>query len=79
MGKAAEFFLPRTYERIDARGVPVSEPLEASRSLSAYVLLGEPGSGKTDAFEREARACGGWRATSWWQRQTGGRFWLAVG
>lgn len=29
-------------------------PLSASRNLSAYVLLGDPGAGKTTAFEHEA-------------------------
>lgn len=34
-------------------------PLEAYRDLSAYVLLGEPGAGKTESFKREAEASGG--------------------
>ena len=33
-------------------------PLEAFRSAPAYVLLGDPGSGKTTAFEAECRAIG---------------------
>ncbi|MBK8568691.1 MAG: hypothetical protein IPN81_01185 [Nitrosomonadales bacterium] len=36
-----------------------SHPLEYYRSLDAYVLLGDPGAGKTAAFEREAEECGG--------------------
>ncbi len=36
-----------------ARRKPASEPLSAFRHLQAYVLLGEPGSGKTTAFEAE--------------------------
>ena len=31
-------------------------PLESFRSKSAYVLLGDPGSGKSTAFEVEAEA-----------------------
>ena len=33
-------------------------PLEEFRSVSAYVLLGDPGAGKTTAFETERRALG---------------------
>ena len=33
---------------------PESRPLESFRDESAYVLLGPPGSGKTEAFKREA-------------------------
>ena len=32
---------------------PTSRPLEAYRAAPAYVLLGDPGAGKTTAFERE--------------------------
>ncbi|MDE0106097.1 MAG: hypothetical protein OXN89_27270 [Bryobacterales bacterium] len=35
------------------------QPLADFREVRAYVLLGEPGSGKTTAFEAEARQCGG--------------------
>lgn len=37
----------------DTRGAP--QPLSAWRGTGAYVLLGEPGAGKTKAFEVEAR------------------------
>ncbi len=37
----------------DSRGTP--QPLSAWRGAGAYVLLGEPGAGKTKAFEVEAR------------------------
>lgn len=33
--------------------------LDAVRNLAAWVLLGEPGSGKTEAFKKEAEATGG--------------------
>lgn len=36
-----------------------SHPLESYRQLPAYVLLGDPGAGKTAAFEREAEESGG--------------------
>ncbi len=36
-----------------------SQPLEAYRDLPAYVLLGDPGAGKTEAFKLEASECGG--------------------
>ena len=36
-----------------------SHPLESYRSLDAYVLLGDPGAGKTATFEREAEESGG--------------------
>ena len=37
---------------------PSSRPLDAYRAAPAYVLLGDPGSGKSTAFERECEACG---------------------
>ena len=36
------------------RGEAGSQPLEAFREVAAYVLLGSPGAGKTEAFRREA-------------------------
>lgn len=38
---------------------PISRPLAAYRAISAYVLLGDPGAGKTKSFEQEANASGG--------------------
>ena len=37
---------------------PSSRPLDVYRAAPAYVLLGDPGAGKTTAFERECAACG---------------------
>ena len=37
---------------------PNSRRLDAYRAAPAYVLLGDPGAGKTTAFEREREACG---------------------
>lgn len=54
-----DIYIKRSYERRDERDLPVSEPLCESRGFDAYVLLGEPGSGKTEAFRHEADACGG--------------------
>jgi len=36
-----------------------SYPLESYRNLPAYVLLGDPGAGKTAAFKRQATESGG--------------------
>lgn len=36
----------------------ISRPLKQYRELSAYVLLGDPGAGKTTAFEQEAKDAG---------------------
>jgi len=36
-----------------------NQPLESYRQLLAYVLLGDPGAGKTESFKREAEESGG--------------------
>lgn len=41
-----------------------SRPLEAFREVPAYVLLGAPGAGKTEAFRREAEREGGQYVTA---------------
>ena len=38
---------------------PCSRPLSAYRESPAYVLLGDPGAGKTTSFEAEREALGG--------------------
>ena len=61
MGNAAKsFIVPRTCTRI-AQGSKerISLPLRDYRDRAAYVLLGDPGAGKTRAFEREAEESGG--------------------
>ena len=41
----------------DRAGEPI--PLSGTQALTAYVLLGDPGLGKSEAFEQEANAVGG--------------------
>ena len=47
--------VPRT---VTAAGEDRSQPLAAFRDAGAFVLLGDPGAGKTTEFEREAEALG---------------------
>lgn len=59
--------VPRTCVRqSDIKGEPVAEPtlLSDTRALTAYVLLGDPGSGKTEAFVQEIDAGGGHRISA---------------
>ena len=62
---SSDYFYPRScYElKKDEAGNPIidrnhAKPLEAYRDEPAYVLLGQPGSGKTRAFEEEAKQPG---------------------
>lgn len=48
----------------DDSSVPRSCPLSGLRSERAYVLLGDPGAGKTTAFEHEAKVGGAQYATA---------------
>lgn len=51
--------VPRTCTEILTReGDQQSRPLEEFRSATAYVLLGDPGAGKTTAFDAECKALG---------------------
>lgn len=55
-------FVPRTCTEIPADGQDrdaTSRPLDEYRDVPAYVLLGDPGVGKTTAFEREWEALEG--------------------
>ena len=45
-------------EDLDPQHEPVSGPLQTFRSAPAYVLLGDPGSGKSTVFGEEARVLG---------------------
>ena len=45
-------------EGVSGIGASTARPLSAYRSKSAYVLLGDPGSGKTTEFVRESEALG---------------------
>lgn len=52
--------LPATSASAGAARSPdnAGQPLKRFRSTPAYVLLGDPGAGKTTAFERECTALG---------------------
>ena len=56
-------FVPRHVRELKKQepNSPPPEPIaiETLRNSSAWVLLGEPGAGKTTAFQQEAAACGG--------------------
>lgn len=59
--------VPRTCVlQSDAKGEPVAQPtpLSGTRALAAYVLLGDPGLGKSEAFSQEALAGGGHRISA---------------
>jgi phage tail protein X len=65
--KGPQLFVPRTCRRHVATQEGEVEPpiaLAEAREFSAYVLLGDPGSGKTQAFEQEAAASGGRRISA---------------
>lgn len=51
-------------EVVQSTGEKVSQSIEDLRSRRAYVLLGDPGSGKTASFEAEAKACNGYYVTA---------------
>ena len=47
-------------EVVPSSGEQVSRPFQHLRHLCAFVLLGDPGAGKSETFKTEAQACGGW-------------------
>lgn len=54
------FFVERTCTEIDHSSKQrITSPLKEYRDQAAYVLLGDPGAGKTNAFKREATESGG--------------------
>ena len=58
MGDSTKYFAPRTCTAVDDAAGPASDgrraPLDAYSDTAAYVLIAEPGAGKTVAFETEA-------------------------
>lgn len=65
--KARPLIVPRAcllHSSSQDREAELPLPLLETRSCPAYVLLGDPGSGKTQAFEEEANASGGRRISA---------------
>lgn len=55
-----KLLVPRTCTTLDENGqARTGSPLAHFRDVAAYVLLGDPGAGKTQCFEHEAAATGG--------------------
>ena len=46
-------------EVVDPTGEKISRAIEDLRDRGAYILLGDPGSGKTESFKAESEACNG--------------------
>ena len=59
-----EQIVSRTCTEVNEDSTTVASPLEAFGESAAYVLLGAPGAGKTEAFEREAGMQGGCYVTA---------------
>ena len=56
---SSHFFSPRScFERKEGEAGRHAKPLESYRDEPAYVLLGQPGSGKTTAFKKESEQPG---------------------
>lgn len=59
-GMASPDYIPRRcVERTNDGREQAPKHLADLRDLEAYILLGEPGAGKTTCFRREAKECGG--------------------
>ncbi len=61
MDKSPPLLVPRRAVELspEAPGIPQPQPLTNWRGVGAYVLLAEPGAGKTEAFKVEAWETGG--------------------
>ena len=63
MGDSTKYFAPRTCTLVDEPAAPVRNSrhahLDVYSDAAAYVLIAEPGAGKTIAFETEAARQGG--------------------
>jgi len=62
MSTGSQKFLVRrtcTQKTEQGQAGALSQPLESYRDIPAYVLLGDPGAGKTESFKREAEESGG--------------------
>ena len=59
MDKGLPLLVPRRAVEISPEAPGVPQPLTSWRGAGAYVLLAEPGAGKTKAFEVEAQETGG--------------------
>ncbi len=63
MDDSTKYYAPRTCTVVEAAAGPVSDgrgtPLDVYSGTAAYVLIAEPGAGKTTAFETEAARQGG--------------------
>ncbi|MBI4292346.1 MAG: hypothetical protein HY661_12790 [Betaproteobacteria bacterium] len=59
MEKSFPLVVPRRAVQLSPERPRESHPLARWRGIGAYVLLAEPGAGKTEAFKREARKTGG--------------------
>jgi hypothetical protein len=57
-GDAMTTIVPRSCTEVVGDQRTPGQPLTALRERPAYVLLGEPGAGKTTAFDQEAKAAG---------------------